>query len=194
MPWIHVPTRPVMRTRSSGLCPNQQTIRRRRLNWKLASLLLVVAGYLLPQSAASAPVKQVRRVLILNVMGPLSSPGVALMDDAIVADLQKSPYQIELYSEDLEATLFPDEANQRQFREWYIRKYRDRKPDVIIAVGLEPLRFMVESHERFFPNTPIVFCGLTEEMLGELKLDSHFTGVWTVAQPEETLRAALSLQ
>src|SRR6185437_2268672 len=28
------------------------------------------------------------------------------MDDAIVADLQKSPYQIELYSEDLEATLF----------------------------------------------------------------------------------------
>ena len=160
----------------------------------MSLVLVLTAGCLLPQSAVSAPVKQVRRVLILNVMGPLSSPGVALMDDAIVADLQKSPYQIELYSEDLEATLFPDEATQRQFREWYIRKYRDRKPDVIIAVGLEPLRFMVESHERFFPNTPIVFCGLTEEMLGELKLDSHFTGVWTVAQPEETLRAALSLQ
>ena len=183
-----------MRTRSSGLCPNQQTIRRRRLNWKLASLLLVVAGYLLPQSAASAPVKEVRRVLILNVMGPLSSPGVALMDEAIVAALQESPYLIELYSEDLEATLFPDEASQRQFREWYIRKYHDRKPDVIIAVGFEPIRFMVESHESFFPNTPIIFCGSTEEMLGGLKLDSHFTGVWTVPQPEETLKAALALQ
>ena len=183
-----------MRTRSSGLCPNQQTIRRRRLNWKLASLLLVVAGYLLPQSAASAPVKEVRRVLILNVMGPLSSPGVALMDEAIVAALQESPYQIELYSEDLEATLFPDEASQRQFREWYIRKYHDRKPDVIIAVGFEPIRFMVESHESFFANTPIIFCGSTEEMLGGLKLDSHFTGVWTVPQPEETLKAALALQ
>jgi len=183
-----------MRTRSSGLCPNQQTIRRRRLNWKLASLFLVVAGYLLPQSAASAPVKEVRRVLILNVMGPLSSPGVALMDEAIVAALQESPYQIELYSEDLEATLFPDEASQRQFREWYIRKYHDRKPDVIIAVGFEPIRFMVESHESFFANTPIIFCGSTEEMLGGLKLDSHFTGVWTVPQPEETLKAALALQ
>ena len=160
----------------------------------MSLVLVLTAGCLLPQPAASAPVKQVRRVLILNVMGPLSSPGVALMDDAIVADLQKSPYQIELYSEDLEATLFPDEATQRQFREWYIRKYRDRKPDVVIAVGFEPLRFMVESHERFFPNTPIVFCGLTEEMLGELKLDSHFTGVWAVAQPEETLKAALALQ
>jgi len=183
-----------MRTRSSGLCPNQQTIRRRRLNWKLASLFLVVAGYLLPQSAASAPVKEARRVLILNVMGPLSSPGVALMDKAIVAALQESPYQIELYSEDLEATLFPDEASQRQFREWYIRKYHDRKPDVIIAVGFEPIRFMVESHESFFANTPIIFCGSTEEMLGGLKLDSHFTGVWTVPQPEETLKAALALQ
>ena len=160
----------------------------------MSLVLVLTAGFLLPQSAASAPVKEVRRVLILNVMGPLSSPGVALMDEAIVAGLQKSPYQIELYSEDLEATLFPDEASQRQFREWYIRKYRDRKPDVIIAVGLEPIRFMVESHEPFFPNTPIIFCGSTEEMLGELKLDSHFTGVWTVAQPEETLKAALALQ
>ena len=138
--------------------------------------------------------KEVRRVLILNVMGPLSSPGVARLDEAIVANLAKSPYQIELYTEDLEATLFPDEASQRQFREWYIRKYRDRKPDVIIAVGLEPIRFMVASHESFFQNIPIVFCGSTEEMLGELKLDSHFTGVWAVAHPEETLKAALALQ
>jgi PAS domain S-box-containing protein len=184
-----------MRTRGGGPFPNQQPIRRRCLNCKLASLVLVIAaGHLLLPSAASTPSKEVRRVLILNVMGPLSSPGVARMDEAIVAGLEKSPYQIELYSEDLEATLFPDEASQRQFRQWYIRKYRDRKPDVILAVGLEPIRFMVESHESYFPNTPIVFCGSTEEMLDELKLDSHFTGVWAVAQPEETLKAALALQ
>jgi len=192
---LHLPTRPVVWTRGDGVCPNQQPIRRRCLNCKLASLVLVIAaGYLLPQSVASAPVKEVRRVLILNVMSPLSSPGVARMDEAIVANLAKSPYQIELYSEDLEATLFPDEASQRRFHEWYIRKYRDRKPDVIIAVGLEPIRFMVESHESSFLNIPIVFCGSTEEMLDELKPDSHFTGVWTVARPEETLKAALALQ
>jgi PAS domain S-box-containing protein len=184
-----------MWSRDGELCPNQQPIRRRCVNWKLTSLVLVIAaGYLLPQSTASTPVKEVRRVLILNVMGTLSSPGVARMDEAIVDGLVKSPYQIELYSEDLEATLFPDEASQHEFREWIVHKYRDRKPDVIIAVGLEPLRFMIESHESFFPNTPIVFCGSTEEMLGELKLDSHFTGVWAVAHPEETLKAALALQ
>jgi signal transduction histidine kinase len=157
-------------------------------------VLLLLGVFLLFQGHAPAQVKEVRRVLILNVFGPLSSPGVALLDEAIVDGLEKSPYQIELYSEDMEATLFPDDVSQRQFREWYIRKYRDRTPDVIIAVGLEPLRFMAASHESAFSGIPIVFCGLTEEMLDGLKLDSQFTGVWAVAQPEETLRAALALQ
>jgi PAS domain S-box-containing protein len=166
----------------------------RNKRWGPRKLLVLLLGvFVLLQSPARAQIREVRRVLILNVMGPLSSPGVAVMDEAIVAGLAQSSYQVELYSEDLEATLFPDQASQQQFREWYIRKYRDRKPDVIIAVGLEPLRFMVESHERFFPGIPIIFCGSTEEMLENLKLDSHFTGVWAVAQPEKTLNAALVL-
>ena len=116
------------------------------------------------------------------------------MDQAIVAGLEKAPYQIELYNEDLEAALFPDEASQRDFREWFIRRYRDRKLDVIIAVGPDPLRLLVEIHEKVFPNIPIIFCGSTEEMLDEWKLDSHFTGVWGEASPDKTLEAALRLQ
>src|SRR4029077_1007680 len=68
------------------------------------------------------------------------------------------------------------------------------KPDVIITVGPASLKFMVESHHELFPKIPIVFCGSTKEMLDQLKPDSHFTGVWGVAQPERTLIAALHLQ
>ena len=156
--------------------------------------IVVVAAFLLLQSSPARPVKEVRRILIINVFDPLSSPGVAELDHGIIAGLESSPYQIELYSEDLEMTLFPDEARQQQFREWYTRKYHDRKPDLVIAVGLEPIKFLALSHKVSFPDTPIVFCGSTEEMLGELKLDSDFTGVWEVAQPEKTLIAALHLQ
>ncbi len=116
------------------------------------------------------------------------------MDQAIVAGLEKAPYQIELYHEELESSLFPDEASQRDFREWFMRRYSERKPDVIIAVGPDPLKFLVETHERAFPNVPIIFCGSTEEMLDELKLDSHFTGVWGEATPDKTLETALRLQ
>jgi PAS domain S-box-containing protein len=157
-------------------------------------LVLVAIAFSLSTVSGAAPANGIRRVLILNVLNPLSSPGVAAIDRAIVTGLESSPYQIELYNEDLEGTLFPERSSQQQFREWYIQKYRDRKPDVIIAVGLEPLKFMAEEHERFAPGTPIIFCGVTKAMLGRLKLDAEFTGVLGVAQPEKTLQAALRLR
>jgi PAS domain S-box-containing protein len=167
---------------------------RRKTARRFLVLLVVATTCFHPWLTAEIPAKQVRRVLIFNTYGPLSSPGVALMDRAIVAGLEQAPYQIELYSENLETTLFPDEEIQRQFLEWSTRKYRDRKPDVIIAVGREPLKLLVESHNKTFPGVPIVFCGSTKEMLDQLKLDSSFTGVWGVAEPEKTLIAALRLQ
>lgn len=169
---------------------------RMKIQKTLVRMLLaaIVAYCAVPQVVDAAGTKPIKRVLIFNVYGQLSSPGVAAMDEAIVAKLQESPYQIELYSEDMEATLFPNEQTQAKFRQWYVEKYRDRKPDVIITVGPDPLKFMVDAHESAFPGTPIVFCGSTQEMLGRLKLDSHFTGVWGVANPENTLKAALRLK
>ena len=162
-------------------------------NMRVIALFAVITAFLMLPSPAAGDGKEVKRVLILNIFGPLSSPGVALIDQAIVARLEKAPYQIELYHEEMESALFPDEASQRDFREWFIRRYSDRKPDVIITVGPSPLKFMVESHDEAFPGIPIIFCGSTEEMLGGLKLDSDFTGTWGVAQPEKTLIAALRL-
>jgi len=161
---------------------------------KLVLALIVVAASLFPQSIGAGQTKAVRRVLIFNDFSSISSPGIAVLDQEIVSGLASSPYQIELYNETLEATLFPDETSQHKFDEWYIRKYADRKPDVIITVGPASLKFMVQSHETSFPNTPVIFCGTTEEMLERLQPDSHFTGVWGVAQPEMTLIAAIRLQ
>ena len=178
--------------------PSQLSFRqvdaRRNKGRRKGTLLLIAAAFLLPQLTGAAPLKEVRRVLIVNVYSPLSSPGVAAIDQAIVAGLEKAPYQIELYNEELDSSLFPDEASQREFQEWFIRRYSVRRPDVIIAVGPDPLKFLVESHEKAFPNIPIIFCGSTEEMLDELRLDSHFTGVWGTATPDKTLEAALRLQ
>lgn len=175
--------------RDSGHCQRERSGEAR-----FALALLVVAAFLFPQSIVAQQTKAVRRVLIFNDFGSISSPGVAILDQAIAAGLASSPYQIELYNENLEATLFPDEPSQHRFREWYIRKYADRKPDVIITVGPASLKFMVERHQKSFPNIPIVFCGGTKEMLDPLKPDSYFTGVWGAAQPEKTLIAALHLQ
>jgi hypothetical protein len=157
-------------------------------------LLVIVAVSALLQPTQAMPVKEVRRILVFNDFDDIASPGVSLLDRAIFTALSESRYQIEWYSENLGATLFSDETSQRRIREWYIRKYEDRQPDLIVAVGPMSLQFMVDSHKKFFPGVPIIFCGSSEEMLEKLKPDSHFTGVWGVAQPEETLKAALRLK
>ena len=168
---------------------------RRRLtaycSWQFASLWLGIL-LLLPCSAAGQ-VKQVRRVLIIDDLGIISSPGFAEIDQAIFAGLQKSPYQIELYHESLELTLFPDEVSQRHFREQFVQKYSKRRPDVIIAAGSASLKFMAASQDRFLRDTPVVFCGTLGEPPEQLKPDMRVTGVLGRLHPEETLNAALHL-
>src|ERR1700753_3127968 len=115
-------------------------------------LVLIVFCFLFP-FGSSAQLKQVRRVAVFYELG-LSSPAVALLDHEMRATLEHSDYQIELYPEFMETTLFDDPADQQRIRESYIRKYQSRRPDLIIVLGPSPLLFMVESHERFFANIP----------------------------------------
>jgi signal transduction histidine kinase len=145
------------------------------------------------QPRANPEVKEVKRVLVFYEMG-LSSPAVALIDHEMIATLEGSHYQIELYREYLETTLFDTPAAQAALRESYIRKYQDRRPDLIIALGPSPLQFMVDAHEKFFTDIPIVFGGTSEPQADNPKLDQHFTGCWETFEPEKTLDVALRLQ
>jgi hypothetical protein len=98
----------------------------------LVCLLALVAACFLVQPATAAQVKEVRLVLFLNARGP-SSRGVPRIEQEIRAALQKSPYQVEIYREYLETRPFSDAAFHRKICEWYIRKYRDQQPGLIIV-------------------------------------------------------------
>jgi PAS domain S-box-containing protein len=140
-----------------------------------------------------AELKQTKRVLIVNDLGIISSPGFAEVDQAIFSRLEKSPYQIELYHESLEITLFPDQLSQERFRDEFVRKYSERRPDVIIAVGAASFKFLSESQEKFLQETPLVFCALLGEIPDEAKTNKLFTGVVGHLHPAETLDVALKL-
>jgi len=159
----------------------------------LKAVVILLASCFLFQIIADAQVRETRRVLVLNDLGVVSSPGFAEIDQAIYSVLQKSRYQIEFYEESLELTLFPDEVSRRRFREEFIRKYSGRKLDVIIAAGSDSLKFIADSDEKFLRDTPIIFCTILGEIPDRLRPDMHFTGVLGSLQPEETLNAALRL-
>jgi len=139
-----------------------------------------------------AQVKQVKRVLIFYEAGPYS-PLPNLVDQGIRTPLENSPYQVELYREHMDTSSFPNPVDQKLFRDFYLRKYQSRKPDVIIAVGPAPLQFMVETHQKSFPGIPVVFC-LPNRPTGTFTVDPDFTGVKGDIAPAETLAAALRLR
>ena len=148
--------------------------------------------FLLFQSSTALQMKQVRRVLIFYEAGAYK-PLPNLVDQGLRVAFDNSPYQIEFYREFMETAQFPDPADQKRFRDFYIRKYQHHRPDVIIAVGPAPLQFMLEAHHRYFRGVPVVFC-LPNRLPGGFNLDSDFTGVEGDVAPAATLDAALRLQ
>src|SRR5215469_3000523 len=193
---LHLVLRPAMLQLATRLLewpPALENDSRLPLWYSRAAILIIFASCFLFHVISLAQVKENRRVLILNDLGTTASPGFAEIDQALWAGLQKSPYHIELYQESLELTLFPDEVHQRRFREEFIRKYSDRKPDVIIAAGPDSLKFIAESNDSFLRDTPIIFCTILGQIPDRLRPDMHFTGVLARLQPEETLRVALRL-
>jgi PAS domain S-box-containing protein len=152
----------------------------------------VLAAIVLASPTAAAPTKEVRRVLILNEENA-TYPGINIINQGIQAGLNDSSYQLQLYSEYMDTTLFPDQAVQQELRDAYIRKYKNRKLDVIITVGPSPLRFMEEVHRRDFPGVPIVFCLPAIAAPAAPLLDSDFAGVENDIAPAKTVEIALRL-
>jgi len=155
-------------------------------------VLLLTCSILL-QSGLGSEAREVRRVLVFYELGQ-SSPAVSLLDREIRGTFEHSNYQIELYREYFDTNLFPDSVKQQELREFYIHKYRDRRPNLIIALGPTPLQFMVDSHAQLFAGIPIVFGGTSEPQANNPKLDSDFTGCWELFEPNKTLDAALRLR
>jgi signal transduction histidine kinase/ABC-type uncharacterized transport system substrate-binding protein len=142
----------------------------------------------------SQQIKPTKRVLVFTEFGTYV-PGVVLILSEIRSSLSKqSEYKVDLFDESLDTSLFPEETSQEEIWASYVHKYRDKKPDIIVALGPAPIKFLAESRATFFPDVPIVFCGSTRGQAESPKLDSHFTGAWMAADPAKTLDAALQLQ
>ena len=165
---------------------------RQSTRWYISRLAWLIAVVFLAYPTAADNVKEIRRVLLIYE-DSLSYPGLASADRAIRATLNMSPYQVWLYTENFDSVPFHDKASQREFRRFLIRKYQNRKPDLIIAEGHNSIQFVADSHETFFRNIPVIVCCNVGDKVYDQQLGADFTGVWMPLSPEKTLDAALRL-
>jgi signal transduction histidine kinase len=155
----------------------------------LVVVVLIAIGHI----AAQAQSFKERNVLIITELGA-SHPATILVGQQIVTELQATPgYQVEVYTESLDAMAFPNKRDQDDIRARIVNEYRGRKIDLIVAIGPSPIRFLADTQDTFLPSVPVVICCSTVEQAGNPTLGSRFTGTWFELDPGKTVAVALKL-
>ena len=112
-------------------------------------------------------------------------PAERALDTGIRSVLGNKP-EIEIYSEHLDTSFFPDPKFQAAQIAWYQNKYRNRRIDLIVAVGL--------LSQIVFPDIPTIFCAIEPGGLSHETLPPNSTAVWLSPDYKGTLSAAARLQ
>jgi hypothetical protein len=126
----------------------------------LGATMLLILNLAATSAAGQAPARG-RRVLMLYSDERLL-PANIIMDEAIRAAFAvDTKNRVEFYSEFLDVARFPGEEQQQRQRDFFRDKYRERPPDLVIAVSGGVLVFLAEHRVELFAGVPIVYCSVT---------------------------------
>src|SRR5882762_6840278 len=103
-----------------------------------------------------------------------------------------SNVSLNLYTEYLDQDRFGPEYLE-DVADWYLEKYREHKPDVIIAGGGSVLDFLLQSRRWLWPDVPIVFSTADERILSRAPLGEQVTGILFYWDIKRSLAEALRL-
>jgi signal transduction histidine kinase len=129
---------------------------------------------------------------MINEVGQ-SHPGPVIVTNAIVLALQSDQrFEEEFHWENLDAVDISDDS-LNELRDSIIQKYRSNKVDLIVLLGPDPLRLLLDPSKPFYPGIPVVFCCTAPGQIDREVADSRSTGSWYQLDPSKTLNAALRL-
>jgi hypothetical protein len=123
----------------------------------LGATMLLILNLVSASAAEQAPAPG-QRVLMLYSDERLL-PANIIMDEAIRAAFAVGTNKrVEFYSEFLDVARFPGQEQQQRQRDFFRDKYRERPPDLMIAVSGGALVFVAEHRTELFTGVPIVYC------------------------------------
>jgi ABC-type uncharacterized transport system substrate-binding protein len=136
----------------------------------------------------------VRRVLMLYPYNNLYPVSVITGEAARKRMSERSPGPLEFYSDFLDLGRFSGEAHDTRTTRYLFDKYRDRKPDVVMVLGPQSLRFAITHQAALGFDVPIIFCCTSRARLAALAPPSNVTGIISEFDLTKTLALAQSLQ
>jgi len=162
---------------------NQRTM---RVLWLL--LWLMVAPAL---SVAQSP--QPPKVLILHSyhFGYDWTEGIAA---GIRSVFQENTVVADLHVEFMDARRHGSPADLERLHDYYKHKFQNLNFKVIISSDNAALEFLLQNHQGLFPQTPVVFCGVSRIERYDFSKRPLFTGIVEIMDNNETVALALRLQ
>jgi signal transduction histidine kinase/DNA-binding response OmpR family regulator len=156
------------------------------------AVLLVLLG--LPFFSNSAlGVENSKNVLVLHSHKNLM-PVSEIINQAILSTLESDKtYRFEYYIEYMDRTRFSDGVYAQRQLDFYRQKYSGLKMDLIIAVSVLALDFLIKYRGELFPETPIIFCMVPNRQLSNLSLGPNVTGITWKIDIKRTIDVALNL-
>jgi signal transduction histidine kinase len=172
------------------------TIRsRRRVRNAVGFLVVTLAAIFLDGGFAAAEiVGRSPRVLILYPYDE-RLPATAIAGEKARDRLQAATAgKIDLFSEFLDLSRFPEDAHIDRMARYMAEKYVDHRPDVVIALGEPSTRFIVDNRDTIAPGARIIFGGFGRDATLELNLPADAVGAFSEFEIAKTLELARALQ
>ncbi len=159
----------------------------------LFSLLSVLTLLLLASHTAAAATQTPRHILFIYT-GEKDLPMNLIIDGRLRASFrEKLGDGVELFSEYLDFTRFPESHFQRKQLELLHDKYLAHGLDLIVVIALPALDQIQLNRDWFFPTTPVVFCCVTEAENKDRTISPGVTGILAKLDFGPTLELALRL-
>jgi PAS domain S-box-containing protein len=154
-------------------------------------LTLIILSLLSAESRAD---DTPRRVLILHAYN-YTFPATTLVSDAARKRLlEVSQQRLEIEADFLDLARLPGETHALRMATFLHEKYADRHFDLVLAIGVAAVPFIVKYRDLIAPGVPVVFAGGTRASLAAMQLPSDVTGVLVGFYPDRILDLAQRLQ
>lgn len=84
--------------------------------------------------------------------------------------------QVRIYRENIDFTQNNDHFNQLSV-DYLGTRYANDTPSLIIAVGQDPLRFLLQYGDKLFPHVPLISVGMDPQQVKSMSLPPDITGI-----------------
>ena len=182
-----VPRRVVQRRVAKGFC-------RRGFLRVATRLVLSIACLFSAFDMVVNAQERKQRVLMLYPYNNLFLASVVAGEAARKRFTERAGNTLELYTDFLDLSRFAEQPHEARTVRYLADKYRDRKPDLVMALGAQALEFVLKGRQELGFTAPVVFCCTSRARLAGFNPPSDVTGIVLEFDITKTLELAQRLQ